>query len=126
MRLLDTRCACGRTFARLAGGILGRVDDMLVVRGMNIFPSAVEGVVRRFDCVDEFRLEVHRRAEMAELRVVVEVDADRHGAAEIASTLEQLRRELRQACGIRVEAAAVGAGTLPRFELKARRVVHVD
>ena len=126
VRLLDTRCACGRTFARLAGGILGRVDDMLVVRGMNIFPSAVEGVVRRFDCVDEFRLEVYRQAEMAELRVVVEVDADRHGAAEIASTLEQLRRELGLACGIRVEAEAVGAGTLPRFELKARRVVHVD
>ena len=65
-------------------------------------------------------------AEMAELRVLVEVDADRHGAAVIAATLEQLRRELRLACGIRVEAAAVGAGTLPRFELKARRVVHVE
>src|SRR5207302_1823411 len=74
VRVLDARCACGRTFARLAGGILGRVDDMLVVRGMNVFPSVIEDVVRRFDCVDEFRLEVRRRAEMTDLRVVVEVD----------------------------------------------------
>jgi phenylacetate-CoA ligase len=99
---------------------------MPVVRGMNVFPSTVEEVVRRFDRVDEFRLEVHRQAEMAELRVVVEVDADRLRHGEITRTLEQLRRDLRLACGIRVEAAAVGAGTLPRFELKARRVVHMD
>jgi phenylacetate-coenzyme A ligase PaaK-like adenylate-forming protein len=76
--------------------------------------------------VDEYRVEVRRRAEMAELRVVVEVDAERHDAAEIAATLERLRRELYLACGIRVETAAVGAGTLPRFELKAKRVLHVD
>jgi len=126
VRLLDTRCACGRTFARLGGGILGRVDDMLIIRGMNVFPSAIEDVVRRFDCVDEFRIEVRRRAEMAELRVVVEVDEAKWGAAAVAATLEQVREQLRLACGIRVEAAAVPAGALPRFQLKARRVIQLE
>ncbi|HEX4836875.1 MAG TPA: phenylacetate--CoA ligase family protein [bacterium] len=126
VRLATTRCECGRTFARMAGGILGRADDMLVVRGMNVFPSVVEDVVRGFECVDEFRIEVRRRAEMAELRVVVEVDQARHGAAEIARTLEDLRERLRLACGIRIDADAVPAGALPRFELKARRIVRIE
>src|SRR5436853_91143 len=106
---------------RLAGGILGRVDDMLVIRGMNVFPSAIEDVVRRFDCVDEFRVEVRRRAEMAEVRVVVEVDDTRWGAARVAATLDELREQLQLACGLRIETAAVAAGALPRFQLKARR-----
>ncbi len=125
-RLLHDRCACGRTFARMAGGVLGRVDDMLVVRGMNVFPSVIEDVVRRFDCVDEFRVEVRRRGELVDLHVLVEVDEAQHGAAKVAETLDQLRDQLRLACGIRIEAAAVGAGALPRFQLKAKRVVHVD
>jgi phenylacetate-CoA ligase len=125
VRLLDTRCVCGRTFARLDGGVLGRVDDMLVVRGMNVFPSAIEDAVRRFECVDEFRVEVRRRAEMAELRVVVEIDDTRWGPARVASTLDGLREALRIACGIRIETAAVGAGLLPRFQLKAKRVIHI-
>jgi phenylacetate-CoA ligase len=126
VRLSADRCACGRTFARLVGGILGRADDMLIVRGMNVFPSAIEGVVRRFDCVDEFRIEVRRRAEMVDLRVVVEVDDERHGAAVVARTLAELREGLRVACGLRIEVEAAAAGTLPRFELKARRIVRVD
>ena len=126
VRLLDVRCACGRTFARLAGGILGRVDDMLVIRGMNVFPSVIEDVVRRFDCVDEFRMEIRRRAEMAEVRVVVEVDDTRWGAARVAATLDELREQLQLACGLRIETAAVAAGALPRFQLKARRVVQVE
>ena len=58
VRVAGGPCACGRTFLRLAGGILGRVDDMLIVRGVNVFPSALEGIVRRFPAVDEFLIEV--------------------------------------------------------------------
>src|SRR5438034_3796172 len=46
VRLAAPPCACGRTFVRLEGGILGRFDDMLIVRGVNVFPAAIEGVVR--------------------------------------------------------------------------------
>ncbi len=62
VRVATGECGCGRTFTRLAGGILGRVDDMLVVRGVNVFPAAIEGIVRRFPAVDEFVIEVFRKS----------------------------------------------------------------
>ena len=74
VRLATTPCACGRTFARLEGGILGRVDDMLVVRGVNVFPSALEGIVRRFPVIDEFQIEVFRRGVLDEVRLLLEID----------------------------------------------------
>ncbi|MHB8732445.1 MAG: phenylacetate--CoA ligase family protein [bacterium] len=126
VRLVLDRCACGRTFGRLAGGILGRADDMLVVRGINVFPSVIEDAVRQFECVDEFRIEVRRQREMLDLRVIVEIDGDRYAADQITLTLADLRRRLRAACGIRIDADAAAAGTLPRWELKARRVVRID
>jgi phenylacetate-CoA ligase len=109
-------CPCGRTFARLEGGILGRLDDMLIVRGVNVFPSSIEAIVRRFP-VEEFQLEVFRDGELDEIRVVVEVDGGEEGA-------RRVQEALRRGLGIRVEVAPVPAGTLPRFELKARRVVR--
>ena len=68
----DRPCPCGRTFVKLAGGILGRLDDMLIVRGVNVFPSAIEDIVRRFPAVDEFQIEVFRREEQDELRVCLD------------------------------------------------------
>jgi phenylacetate-CoA ligase len=109
-------CGCGRTFARLEGGILGRLDDMLIVRGVNVFPSAIEAIVRRFP-VEEFQIEVFRDGELDEARILVEVDGD-------ASSARRVQEALRAGIGIRFEVAAVAAGSLPRFELKARRVVR--
>jgi phenylacetate-CoA ligase len=111
-------CPCGRTFLRLAGGILGRVDDMLIVRGVNVFPGALEGIVRRFP-VDEFMIEVYRRREMDEVRLLVEV-ADGDGRDLAGRVQEAVRIEL----GIRVEAVPVPTRSLPRWELKARRLVR--
>ena len=116
VRLAATPCACGRTFARLEGGILGRLDDMLIVRGVNVFPSAIEAIVRRFP-VEEFQIEVFRHGELDEVRVLVEVDGGADGA-------RRVQEGLRAGLGIRLEVAPVGAGSLPRFELKARRVVR--
>ena len=99
---------------------------MLIVRGVNVFPSAIEDVVRQFECVDEFRIEVHHRNEMLDVRVIVEIDGVRYDAGQITLTLADLRRRLRAACGLRIDAEATAAGTLPRWELKARRVVRVD
>src|SRR5438094_4753500 len=74
VRVANAPCACGRTFLRLAGGILGRLDDMLIVRGVNVFPSAIEGIVRRFTAIEEFQVEVFRDGELDEVRVLVEVE----------------------------------------------------
>lgn len=117
VRVATDPCPCGRTFLRLEGGLLGRVDDMLVVRGVNVFPSALEGIVRRFPTVDEFMIEVYRRHEMDEVRLLLEVA----GGGNIAA---QVQEEVRVHLGIRVEIVAVPAQSLPRWELKARRVVR--
>ena len=117
VRVAADACPCGRTFLRLEGGLLGRVDDMLVVRGVNVFPSALEGIVRRFPAVEEFMIEVYRRHEMDEVRLLLEVAA---GASIVAEVQEAVRVQL----GIRVETVAVPARSLPRWELKARRVVR--
>lgn len=124
VRLITARCACGRTFARLAGGVLGRVDDMLVIRGVNIFPSGIEDIVRRHPAVDEFRIEVYRQDEMDQLRVLLEIDDGRHGPAGRDRAVAAVAEDLRGSFGLRIDAQPVPAGTLPRFELKARRVVR--
>ena len=116
VRRAPAPCACGRTFTRLEGGILGRLDDMLIVRGVNVFPSAIEAIVRRFP-VEEFQIEVFRNGELDEVRLLVEVDGGISGA-------RRVQEALRAGIGLRLEVAAVAAGTLPRFELKARRVVR--
>lgn len=115
-------CPCGRTFVRLAGGVIGRVDDMVVVRGVNVYPSAVEELIRRHPAIDEYRVTVARRREMRYLVVEIEcadgVDADdlaRRVAAQFASTL-----------ALTPDVIPVPRGTLPRFELKARRFFIED
>jgi phenylacetate-CoA ligase len=125
-RLARGACPCGRTFAGLDGGILGRVDDMLIVRGVNVFPSALEGIVRRFEVVDEFQIEVFRRGAMDEVRLLLEIDGSTRGAAAVSETVARVADAVRQDVGIRVEVAAVPARSLPRYELKARRVVRRD
>jgi phenylacetate-CoA ligase len=125
VRLTREPCACGQAFARLDGGVLGRADDMLVVRGMNIFPRAIEDVVRERPGVDEFRIEVHRRDEMDEVRVALEMNGD-CAAAEAAREAEGVAEALRSRLGIRIDTTVVPPGTLPRPELKARRVVRMD
>jgi len=112
----DRVCPCGRTFMKLVGGILGRLDDMLIVRGVNVFPSAIEDIVRRFPAVDEFQIEVSRRKEQDELRVCL----DAPDGIDVSTVQEAFRRGL----GIRVEVVAVPPRSLPRYELKARRVVR--
>ena len=117
VRIAPEPCACGRGFMRLEGGVLGRVDDMLIVRGVNVFPSAIENIVRSFPGVEEFQIEVYARGELQEVRVVLEP-----AAADPSPRIVQER--LRADLGIRVDVITVPPKTLPRYELKARRVVR--
>ncbi|HVD51140.1 MAG TPA: phenylacetate--CoA ligase family protein [Candidatus Udaeobacter sp.] len=105
-------CSCGRTLVKLAGGIAGRVDDMVTVRGVNVFPSAIEAIVRRFDEVGEYRVELARVREMDELRCIVEAPAD---------VAERVGGAIHRELGIRCLVESVAPGTLPRFEMKAKR-----
>jgi phenylacetate-CoA ligase len=123
VRVAPGPCPCGRTSLRLAGGILGRLDDMLIVRGVNIFPSAIEGIVRRFPAVEEFQIEVFRDGHLDEARVLVELTAaDPGGTA--ARLVPSVQGALRAALGLRLEVVAVAPGSLPRYELKARRIIR--
>jgi phenylacetate-CoA ligase len=119
VRVAASPCACGRTFLRLEGGILGRVDDMLIVRGVNVFPGALEGIVRRFPAVDEFMIEVYRRNEMDEVRLLLEVGGG--AGRELAGRVQEA---VRVELGIRVDTVPVPARSLPRWELKAQRLVR--
>jgi len=111
-------CVCGRTSARLIGGVLGRADDMITIRGVNVFPSAIENIVRRHPEIDEYAIEVFRRREMNELRLKLEVSSP--------AVVEALAAEFQKDLSIRVEIETVSAGSLPRFELKSRRVRVLD
>ncbi len=113
-------CQCGRTFARLEGGVLSRVDDMVNVRGVNVYPSAVESIVRRFDEVAEYRATVATSDSLRTLSLEFELVTGAAGAPDVAMRLDAAFRE---ALGLSVPLRVVEAGTLPRYELKARRFV---
>lgn len=112
----ETPCACGRPFRRLAGGVIGRVDDAVIVRGINIFPSAIEGILRRFDEVGEFAVDLRRRSELDVMDIRLEVEAD-----DPATVVAAIDREVQRSLGLRANLEPVSPGTLPRFDLKARR-----
>lgn len=114
-------CACGRYDLALEGGILGRVDDMLVVRGVNVFPSAIEEVLRQIGGVAEYRVRVNRSQPLVELAVEVEPDA---GCLDTPGLVRRVERALESALTLRVPVKAAAPGSLPRFEMKAARWVE--
>ena len=106
----------------LRGGILGRADDMVVVRGVNIYPAAVDSVLRRIPEIAEYRVEVFNRNAMAELKVTIEPlgECESQGS-DIA---KRAARELKSAFSLRIDVGLAKPGELPRFEMKARRWVN--
>jgi phenylacetate-CoA ligase len=108
-------CPCGRSLLRLEGGVLGRADDMIHLRGNNLYPGALEAVIRRFAEVAEYRVEVDQTGPLAELRVEVEAPGD---------VAERVGRAIQDELLFRAEVVAVPPGSLPRFDMKAKRVHH--
>jgi phenylacetate-CoA ligase len=100
----------------MEGGILGRADDMVVVRGVNIFPSAVDEVVRSIPEIAEYCVRIFKRGEMSELAIDAETDAP--------AAVHELERALTEAFTLRIPVAHAAPGSLPRFEFKARRWVN--
>jgi phenylacetate-CoA ligase len=119
-RAAETRCPCGSEEMALEGGILGRSDDMVVVRGVNLYPSAVEQVVRSSGGVAEFRVEIYHERSLTEMGIQIEPATGEDPAA----LSHRVAAALHYAFGLRVAVSLVPAGTLPRFELKAKRWIY--
>lgn len=105
---------CG--FVRLPGGVIGRADDMMIVRGVNLFPSSIDSVLHSFPEVTEHRVTVRKQGQMDE--VVVEVE-DR------LQQPQRIAEELRTRLGLRVEVRLAPSMSLPRSEGKSRRFVDL-
>jgi phenylacetate-CoA ligase len=117
----DTRpCPCGRPWLRLAGGVLGRTDDMIHLRGNNLYPAALEAVVRRFAEVAEYRVTVDRTGPLVELKLEIEPLPSACGTG----LAERVGRAVRDELFFRPEVVEVAPDTLPRFEMKAKRIHH--
>jgi phenylacetate-CoA ligase len=118
--MVRNRCACGRHLARLEGGLLGRLDEMFIIRGNNVHPAAVEDILRQFPAVVEYRLTIEQRGALAELRIELEPAA--------GVQREELTTKVAEAIASRLSfrpiVQCVEAGALPRFEMKARRVIR--
>lgn len=101
-------------FVVLDGGVLGRVDDMMIIRGVNVFPSSIEQILRSFPEIIEYRMTVHKAGAMDALLVEIE---DR------LNNPMRVAEELRLRIGLRVDVQSVSLGSLPRFEAKGKRFV---
>ena len=119
---LDPRpCSCGRYELALEGGILGRTDDMVVVRGVNVYPSAVEEIVRACGGVAEYQAQISSKGPLTELSLQIEPRAD---CADAAGLVRILENSFETALALRVAITLAPFGTLPRFEMKAQRWVR--
>lgn len=106
-------------FVKLAGGVLGRSDDMMIIRGVNVFPSSIDQIVRSFPDIAEYRMTAFKKGAMDQLKIEVESFSDSKDVELIAKIHEAFETKL----GFRVDVAAVENGTLPRFEAKGKRFI---
>jgi len=123
-RWTDEPCPCGRTYPRLPRGLYGRIDDMFIVRGENIYPSAIEDTLRAVQGFGgEFRVVISRQEAMDDLLIRAEYAPGHGGEAARAGLAETMRQRLRARLGVHPRIELVPQGTLPRTEFKARRVI---
>ena len=121
VELTTEPCPCGRNLARIRGGVLGRADDMLIVRGVNLYPSAIDNLLRAIPAIIEYEVEIRRVGGMDDLLLKIEIpDVESFGSVSEA-VLAAFRSELN----IRVSVEQAARGSLPRYEFKARRYKRV-
>jgi phenylacetate-CoA ligase len=118
---LTEPCPCGSHELALAGGILGRVDDMVIVRGVNVYPSAVEAVIRSVGGVAEYQAQVTARGPLTDLAITIEPEP---GCADMPGLIAKLERAFEAAFSLHLPVTLAAPGSLPRFEMKAKRWVR--
>lgn len=116
-------CVCGTTDQSLIGGVLDRVDDMVIVRGVNLHPSALEQGIRAVAGIVEYRVIVSKISGLDELLVEIEPDPDYPDPLALAARLEAW---LRLTFSLRIPVRSVEPGALPRFPMKAARWVFQE
>jgi phenylacetate-CoA ligase len=114
----DQSCVCGRFETTLQGGILGRSDDMVIVRGVNIYPTAVEQIVRSFPEVAEYQVRISRKGALTQMHIILE---PLRSIRDVADVVARVEAALQTALTLRIPVTAVPDGSLPRAELKAKR-----
>ncbi len=117
----DEVCACGSAEMALDGGILARTDDMLVVRGVNLYPGAVDNIVRSTPGVAEYRVSTYNRHSLLELGIEIELRPD---YADGSGLVHRLEVALTDTFAMRIPVTVAAPGALPRFEMKANRWVR--
>ncbi|HST23231.1 MAG TPA: AMP-binding protein [Blastocatellia bacterium] len=117
VEMTDERCDCGRSFARIKGGVLGRADDMIIVRGVNIYPSAIDNLIRSLPDIIEYEVDIRRIEGMDDLLIKLETP----GAIPFEETSRSVLNAFRHHFNIRISVEQAASGSLPRYEFKARR-----
>lgn len=119
--LTSVKCDCGSSDLALEGGIIGRCDDMVVVRGVNIYPSAIDQIVRECGGIAEYRVEVKKVRNLVELDVTIEPEAD---LEDVGGLVAKLSRAFQLSLALRIPVKATRSESLPRFEMKAKRWIR--
>lgn len=105
----------------LEGGILGRLDEMVVIRGVNVYPTAIEKIIRGFSDVAEYQVVQSTRNAMAELEIAVEPG---EGVRDGKALAKEVERGLSKAFALRIPVSVAGRGSLPRYEFKSERWIR--
>ena len=116
VKLKATTCECGSKHRILDGGVIGRIDNAIIVRGLNIYPATIENIILKFPDVNEFTVRVYRTETLDELEI--QIESTNRNPTETATAVTSA---IRNALGLRAIVKVVPHGTLPRYELKSKR-----
>ena len=116
-RLCAAGCPCGRPTVYLDGGVRARADDMFIVRGVNVYPSSIDAMIREVGGVAEYRATVRERRQMVEVELEVEPEPGREPGVLRLRLQDLFQRRL----SLRIPVRMAQTGSLPRYELKANR-----
>ena len=125
VRFNQETCECGRTFTRLDGGVLGRSDDMFQFAGINVFPSAIENFIREVpEFSNEYQIVVPKMGSGKHLKIRVEPATADISKEKIEQAVKKFIETIKYRITITPDVEIVETGKLPRFELKAKRLIR--
>jgi phenylacetate-CoA ligase len=113
-------CPCGRTFRVLEGGVLGRKDEMIIIRGVNVFPNVLANIVESYiQAGDDYQIEVYKERGIDEIAIKLEMKEDERKEMIQRAVQDEIKGKLNLRVGVEI----VPRGTLPRFDYKAKRFI---